>query len=190
MVKKNYVIIQEINKELEKHRNFIGYVDGRLNAFDGDLLVIKTRYEKTKKEYNENTKDLQNARSDTLNKIKILEVKLKNVGKKQITKPEPKKKIIEKVKEIIKLPKSEPKPEPIPKIEEPPIEKVLEEKSNIADKMRDIADDINGEALIIAYVCQKGWNDEFENLFPKKAIWQGQITQGFAEWLKESKNYG
>lgn len=80
MPQKTYVIIQNLNKELVKHKNFIGYIDGRLNAMDGDLLVMKTRFEKTKKEYNDNTKDLQNARTDTLNKIKNLEAKLKKVG--------------------------------------------------------------------------------------------------------------
>ncbi len=69
------------------------------------------------------------------------------------------------------------------------IEKVIEGKLDIADKMEVIADQLVIETAAISYVCQQGWNDEFENLFPKKAIWQGQITQAFAEWLKETKGY-
>ncbi len=69
------------------------------------------------------------------------------------------------------------------------IEQVIEGKLDIADKMEVIADQLVIETAAISYVCQQGWNDEFENLFPKKAIWQGQITASFAEWLKETKGY-
>ena len=159
MVKKNYVIIQEINKELEKHRNFIGYIDGRLNAFDGDLLVMETRFEKTKAEYNTNTKDLQNARTETLNKIKILNSKLKNVGKKPIPEPKPlpiKKKIIEKVKEIVK-----PKPEPL--IEESPKTPLDEAKFTkkqinlVSEELQEAIDDLDPEnaGKVQCHVCKK-----------------------------------
>lgn len=87
----------------------------------------------------------------------------------------------EEVEVVIEVP--EPEPEPVP------IETIIEKKQEIAEQMREVADQLNGETAAIAYVCQKGWNDEFEALFPKKAIWQGQITQSFAEWLKETKNF-
>lgn len=136
MVKKNYVIIAELNKEIEKQRNFIGYVDGRLNAFDGDLNVIQTRFEKAKKEYNDNTKDLQNARTETLKKIKNLEFKLKKVGK---------------VEDLPEVPKKE-EPILLPKetlIEESPKTPLAEAKftkkqiNQVAEELQEVIDELD-----------------------------------------------
>ncbi len=69
-------------------------------------------------------------------------------------------------------------------------EVILEEKAEIAEEMRRIADEMNGETKELQWLTAKrpDWIEQFELEEGGKAVWQGRITNGFKQWC-EAKGY-
>jgi len=74
--KKIYVLIDEIEQELIRKQNFLGYISGRLNSMDGDMLKATEKFERSKSEYNKNVKDLQEAEKSTKTEMSKLKKRL------------------------------------------------------------------------------------------------------------------
>lgn len=76
------------------------------------------------------------------------------------------------------------------KKEEIPVEVLVEEKKQIAQELRKVANEMNGEARQVELVttnCQD-WIDQYAIEEGGKAIWQGRITNGFRTWC-EAKGF-
>ena len=73
---------------------------------------------------------------------------------------------------------------------EVPIEVILEEKKDIANEMKKVADAMNGETKELQWLTAKrpDWIQQFELEEGGKAVWQGRITNGFKQWC-EAKGY-
>jgi DNA repair exonuclease SbcCD ATPase subunit len=76
------------------------------------------------------------------------------------------------------------------KHEEPPIEEIVKDKQDIANQMRQVADDMNGETerLKTIHECCQDWIDEYAQTEGAHAIWQGRVTKGFEDWC-DNKGY-
>ena len=74
--------------------------------------------------------------------------------------------------------------------DEAPIDKIIEEKNEIAEEFRRVADEMNGESRQLKTVVDScmDWIDEYADTEGGHAIWQGRITNGFRTWC-ESKGY-
>jgi len=75
-------------------------------------------------------------------------------------------------------------------IAETPIEVILEEKKEIANEMRKVADLMNGETTELQWLTAKrqDWIDQYNVEEGGKAVHQGRITNGFRAWC-EGKGY-
>ena len=73
---------------------------------------------------------------------------------------------------------------------EVPLKVIIAEKEEIADEMRRIADEMNGETKELQWLTAKrpDWIAQFELEEGGKAVWQGRITNGFKQWC-EAKGY-
>lgn len=67
------------------------------------------------------------------------------------------------------------------------IEVILEEKKDIANDMRKVADLMNGETKELQWLTAKrpDWIKQFELEEGGKAVWQGRITNGFKAWCAD-----
>ena len=81
-------------------------------------------------------------------------------------------------------------PKAIPELISEPIEVILEEKKEIANEMRKVANLMDGETKELQWLTAKrpDWIKEFELEEGGKAVWQGRITNGFKQWC-EAKGY-
>jgi hypothetical protein len=81
-----------------------------------------------------------------------------------------------------------PEPETIPEpvIFESDMTVIIEEKKEIADEMRKVAADMNGETKELEWLLttHQDWIERYNVEEGGNAVWQGRITNGFKVWLE------
>jgi len=136
----------------------------------GDLINVSLKY--FKDNYDSIIKEIKKLRLERLEKRKAYKKAKEKEEKKEVTEEE----VIDKVP-------------------------VLERKKEDLEDIMDALEDITGEKYEISIDLDEDkveknddnpkleYNEddiiEFEEKFPKKAIWQGKITKSFKKWLKE-----
>jgi len=70
------------------------------------------------------------------------------------------------------------------------LDTLIEEKKEIANEMRNVANLMNGETKELKWLTAKraDWIKQFELEEGGKAVWQGRVTNGFKQWC-EAKGY-
>ncbi len=151
---------------------------------------LQTNREKKKERLEQKLEDYTKQLEELKNPKKPKEIEFDSVGN------EIQEKIVKPMKEVIDyiLEEAEDKIievlEPLPTELEVPIETILEEKKEIADEMRKVADAMNGEAKELQWLTAKrpDWIEQYNLEEGGNAVWQGRITNGFKVWC-ESKGY-
>lgn len=74
-------------------------------------------------------------------------------------------------------------------IKEPdtPLDVIIEEKHEVANEMRTVAEAMNGEAKQLQKVIEECEDmiEEYAQVEGGHAVWQGHLTKGFVSWCKE-----
>ena len=203
---KDYEEIKDLEYKLYRAVEQKAFFESQLEALDRSIELKRRKLEEDVKEYNKRAKKEQeiiyelDINIDSYNKRiqKLLEVKIKEV-KKEEKKQDKIKKAPEKSPEQLEREELEKRLEELKKQEapiskpiiqptnekEPPIKEIIEEKRDIANQMREVADDMNGETDEIERLQKEHpeWIQDYAIAEGGKAIWQGRITNGFRQWL-------
>jgi len=81
------VQVESIKKQIIKAEDMIGYCNGRLNAFDTQMVKDQKQFDEIKKVYNDHVKALQDQRTNQELFVKNLKVKISDLESKPIKQP-------------------------------------------------------------------------------------------------------